>query len=86
MPGDRRPEGPQALPKSKEVSLPTDLLAELMAAPDCKKGGPGTRWTPEIDRLLLQFWPIKYKADVARIMGFSETTCRARYRELSGER
>lgn len=42
------------------------------------------RFSKEDDAILLKYWTVKKKADVARIIGYSQNTCRKRYRELTG--
>ena len=41
------------------------------------------RFTPQMDEILLTYWNVKRKDDVARIIGIPVTTCRKRYRQLT---
>jgi hypothetical protein len=46
------------------------------------RGNIGFSWTTEKDFLLLKYWPIKHQQAVARALGVSCNTARARYRKL----
>ena len=71
---------PPKMPVQNEVKI--DLSA-LEALPD--KGNIGTRinWTPQLDAALLKYWPVKNHEKVAKILGMCQSTCIARYRQLT---
>jgi hypothetical protein len=43
------------------------------------------KWTPKMDEILLKYWPIRNKQDVANALGICDTTCLRRYRKLIGK-
>ena len=43
-------------------------------------------WTPEREALLMKYWPIKRHAEVAKLLGKSDTTCRRKYEQLVARR
>ena len=60
-----------------------ELRKKLEALED---GGPNRakkEFTPEMDALLLEFWPRKKHKEVSRILGISVGTVLNRYRELT---
>lgn len=63
------------------VELPADLIAELEAL-DEPFATKKTRWTDRQDAILLGYWEKKTKADVAKLVGLNESTCRTRYKYL----
>ncbi len=60
------------------MNLLDKITAQLEALPDSDWRGKSIRWTPELDAVLLKYWEIKPRKDVARILGLSITTCRER--------
>lgn len=63
----------------------SSLAATLESLPDVSGSFQWVTWTEEMDALLLKYWPVKRKIDVAEALGFSPNTCRARYRKLTRE-
>jgi hypothetical protein len=59
------------------------LLRALESLPDSKYGPVGFEWTPEMDEILLRFWPVKRQAEICKLLGCSQNTARNRYRELT---
>lgn len=59
-----------------------DLRRRLEAA---APGAPsaGRVWKDWEDKLLLEYWPKRSKAEAAAAFGCNETTARARYRKLT---
>lgn len=74
------------MPDRKEIKLPeglevdAGLLEQLEALEPAADKNP---WTPEKDALLLQYWPVKNHAGVAKLLGVCSTTAIRRYRELT---
>ena len=68
-----------------EIEIDEEMLAKFEALPEGGIGRNGYNWTAEEDALLLRYWPIKRKMNVARLLGPNETTCRERYRWLTRE-
>lgn len=64
-----------------EVELPESVQSMLDSIPDYvdKKG---RIFTKEEDQLITYGWPRKRKADLAKLLGCSESTLRKRYEEL----
>ena len=73
----------QKSPQVTEIELPADVLAHFAALPDAKPGHPKAVVTPEQDAILLKYWPVKRKDDVAAIVGHGRAWCRDRYKELT---
>lgn len=59
------------------------LEGALDGLPDRHEGNPGFPWTPELDQLLLRYWPTKNQEKVARLLGCASSTARKRYDELT---
>lgn len=68
------------------VEIPAEWLDQLEALEPTKPGNPGIIWTPEMDAVLLKYWPVKRQPDVAEILGVCVGVCRNRYRYLTGGR
>ena len=62
---------------------PAALHAALAELPDARLGTKGFPWTPELDKILLEYWPVKRQSDVCRALGCSLNTARTRYRDLT---
>lgn len=62
-----------------------EISAEMRAKLDAlsESGGVGKMFTPEIDAILLEYWPKKHKGELSKLLGMSDTTLRKRYRELT---
>jgi hypothetical protein len=72
------------LRSSRPVKLdPTALHAALAELPDAKLGTKGFPWTPELDQILLEYWPTKRQSDVCRLLGCTANTARVRFRDLT---
>jgi len=71
--------------KEITVQVSEELRRRLEALSDKQIGAGRFRWSPELDAALLSYWPRKRHADVAKILGCSETTALIRWRELQGE-
>ena len=76
------------MPKHNKVKLDTAILAELACIQDSTFGPPPFKHTDETDAILLQFWPVKHKKELAK--WFSEKygrvgvdNLRERYRKLT---
>jgi DNA-directed RNA polymerase specialized sigma24 family protein len=78
---DRTEIAPQ---EAVNVEISEEMKKKLEALPDSHAGNQGKRWTEEEDAVLLHYWPIKRKRDVAEILGVAEGTARERYNELVG--
>ena len=66
----------------QKVTLDDETVKKFEALPPKKLK---INWTPEMDALLLKYWKIKNGRDVGRLLGYSETSCRRRYDELTKE-
>jgi hypothetical protein len=66
------------------VEISPDLLQRLEALPEASTSR-ARRWTPEEDKALLLYWPVKRHCEVAKALGVAESTARQRYRELTNE-
>ena len=75
----------QSSPKTTDVVIPPALLAALDALPDPMRGPKGYQWTAGEDAALLEYWPRKRKADVAKALGIAQGACLKRYKELTDE-
>jgi len=71
---------PGMMPRQNEISI--DLSA-LEALPDKCNTGTRINWTPELDAALLKYWPVKRHDQIAKILGICQTSCVARYRQLT---
>jgi hypothetical protein len=60
-------------------------LQDFENLPAVKTGPTSHVWTKEEDKALLQYWTVKDKRAVAKVLGVCETVARRRYRELKGE-
>jgi len=76
-------------PNSRGQGVQISAVATLEIDPDTfaafemlARGNIGFSWTTEKDFLLLKYWPIKHQQAVARALGVSCNTARARYRKL----
>lgn len=63
------------------VEISAEMKARLDAIADSPANTKG--FTPEMDTILLEYWPKKNKSELAKVLGFSDTTIRRRYRELT---
>jgi len=82
MSGDQRK--PLSRPRAVRIPLSDELLCTLEALPSNGRESRRFPWTPELDKALLAFWPVKRQVDVARALGCCHNTARQRYRELTG--
>lgn len=57
------------------------ILVALQALPD--KNPRTIKWDPRLDELLVRFYPIKRKNDLARFFGVSDRSLYERYQELT---
>ena len=46
------------------------------------EGGKVSQWTAEKDALLMKYWPVKKRDDVAELLEIPRTTCANRYKYL----
>lgn len=62
-----------------------EISAEMKARLDSLTDSPTQekKFKPEVDAILLEYWPKKNKTELAKMLGFSDTTLRKRYRELT---
>lgn len=67
------------------VTIDPELEALFDALPESKGGTPGRVFTPEEDALLLKYWPIKNKEQMAKLLQCHPNTARKRYKELTEE-
>jgi hypothetical protein len=75
-------------PEDRRAIMPwadSELRAALELLPNSKVGGVEKPWSSEQDELLLYYWPIKRKSDVAKLLGRGENACRSRYELLLKE-
>ncbi len=71
---------PPKMPVQNEMKI--DLSA-LEALPDRTLKGIKIIWSQELDAALLKYWPVKRHDQVSKILGLSQTSCIARYRQLT---
>jgi hypothetical protein len=57
------------------------ILEAIQALPD--KNSRSIKWNPRLDELLVKFYPIKRKKDLARFFGVSDRSLYERYQELT---
>jgi hypothetical protein len=67
------------------VTIDPEMEALLEKLPDAKSGILGRTFTPEEDAILLKYWPVKCKRDIAKLLHCHENTARRRYKELTAE-
>jgi hypothetical protein len=75
-------------PEDRRAIMPwadSELRAALESLPNSKVGGIEKPWSAEQDELLLYYWPIKRKDDVAKLLAHGLHACRARYELLLKE-
>lgn len=65
------------------IIIPADVAAKLEMIPNTGRRATKS-WHPWQDKILLDYWESKDKRALAKLIGRSETSCRNRYRELSG--
>lgn len=68
----------------ERVKLDKSVLDAFDALPDSQPGQRAHAWTAEEDAVLVRFWPVKRKADVARLLGVAPGTARERFNFLTG--
>lgn len=66
-----------------KVNIDPATLERLEALEDAQSGARRHQWTDEEDAILLRYWPVKRKEEVAAILGYGQEMCRRRYRELT---
>lgn len=68
----------------EEIRIEIDpaVLARFDSLTDARWGGPRP-WAPAEDELLLEYWPRKVKADVAKALDRAYNVCLQRFRELA---
>lgn len=66
--------------KEQIIEIDDAIIAQFESLPEAahRKG-----FTAEEDKILLRYWPEKNKEAVAKLLGFSTTSCRKRYQELT---
>jgi hypothetical protein len=52
--------------KTKVVNLPKELVEQFEAIKRSRQG-PGIKYTPEMDELIMRFWPISDQSKFAKI-------------------
>lgn len=57
------------------------ILEAIQALPD--KNSRTIKWNPKLDELLVKFYPIKRKKDLARFFGVSDRSLYQHYLELT---
>lgn len=67
---------------NETVELDESVLEKIEELPDA----PNARWTPAVDAILLQYWPVKQKAKLADYLGIPAASCEHRYKKLVKER
>jgi hypothetical protein len=72
-------------PDGQSIDVDAEIVNRFEALQDARTGPPGFQWTPELDALLLRYWPTKNKQQVAKTIGCATGTCRDRYRYLTEE-
>jgi transcription initiation factor TFIIIB Brf1 subunit/transcription initiation factor TFIIB len=62
-----------------------EISAEMRAKLEALEDSPinTRRFTPETDAILLEYWTRKRRPELAKLLGFSDTTLRKRYKELT---
>jgi len=60
--------------------ISAEMLSKLEALQDGTTGK--IIFTPKEDEIILQFWEKKNKAELSKLLGYSENTIRNRFKEL----
>ena len=76
--------------KTRKVTIPADIMAELDALPDAGKTGVAIEWTPEMDAILMRLMATKCKTAVYKWWrgkyGWGcRDSLRKRYEQLVGQ-
>ena len=71
------------LKDAEEIVISDELLEKLEALSDARPGAKPLVWSPEQDAVLLKYWMVKRKVDVAKIVGYHTGPCRERYKFLT---
>jgi len=66
------------------IEIDAEMFEKLESLEDTRMN-IGFKWTPELEAVLLKYWPVKRKDDVAKIIGTYTQECRRKYRELTSE-
>ena len=61
------------------------ISAEMLSKLEALQNGTVGKviFTPEEDEMILQFWEKKNKAELSKLLGYSENTIRNRFKELN---
>jgi len=65
------------------VEISPEMLAKLDRCDDTKTGATARPFTPEEDAVLLKYYLVKRKDDLARVFGCCAETLRKRYNKLT---
>ena len=65
-----------------DIPLSAEMQAKFETLPDVRWLGQRD-FTAEEDAVLLRYWPVKVKAQVAKMLGRSDRVCRDRFIELT---
>ena len=68
---------------SVETIMDAETISKIEALPD-EYNGVAHRFTADEDEMLRRYWKRKNQKDIARLMGLSISTLKARYRKLMG--
>lgn len=71
-----------AFRQPRVIKIDAEALRKIEALPNISGSGNMFEWTDEADELLIKYYPLKRKEDLAAIFGVSEKTMRNRYRKL----
>ena len=81
-----QPDEPTPLPKSEPVVIEmTELRRKMLALPNTSRRGHEHAWTAEEDALLLEFWRVKRKTAIAKLLNVAPSTATLRYEWLAAQ-
>ena len=67
------------------VKIPEAIKAQLEALPDVDSRGKTKIWEPWEDRIILEYYDKKAKADLGKVLRVCSKSVVKRYKQLTGE-
>ena len=71
------------LSKYEDIEIPAEMIDKIDQLTNTRDPHYKRAFTPEEDKILLTYWPIKHKKQLSKLLGMSYNTCSRRFKELT---